>query len=248
MGDHLSPILEGFSNPTMNSAIQMLKASVATSPGKTLSYVQSGEISSYENWKQIVVVNDNLFPPSPIGNGYVISGAGVRPNTTVVSYRFGKSNNGSVYDAIFLNLSQPVMSPDFINGIQYSPPSAKISDPHVIEKNVDFVKSLVVQQKELANSLMSSSKKLGPVSQGITTKDDAYDAAFETDIQAPLPTMSGTLQGFTLIFFTLSFFSLAIIFCININQTSGNTAYAVYAFILFIIGFVITYSAIARLG
>ena len=114
--------------------------------------------------------------------------------------------------------------------------------------NVDFLKQLLEQQKDLANSLMSSAKTITPISQKIDIYDNAYDAAFETDNRTALPNISGTLQGFTLIFFILSYFSLAIVFSININQLSGNTMYAVYSFISFIFLFIILMILINRFG
>jgi hypothetical protein len=104
-------------------------------------------------------------------------------------------------------------------------------------QNLQFLKSLVQQQRELADSLMSSAKKISPVSQNIASSEQAYDAAFESDVTAPIPNISGTLQGFTLVFFTLSFFSLAIIATIHISRISTNNSLAVYAFLGFILIF-----------
>ena len=117
-----------------------------------------------------------------------------------------------------------------------------------ITGNVAFLESLVKQQKDLADSLMQSAKKIGPVIQRKIDTDEAYDAAFESDLTAPLPNISGTLQGFTLFFFILSFACLALVFSININYVSGNTLYAVYTFICFIFLFILSMSLITRLG
>jgi len=117
-----------------------------------------------------------------------------------------------------------------------------------VTANVAFFKDLIQQQKDLADSLMQSAKKIGPVIQRKVSSESAYDAAFESDITAPLPNTSGTLQGFTLFFFILSFTCLAIVFSININYVSGNTTYAVYTFLSFIFLFVLAMSLITRLG
>lgn len=114
--------------------------------------------------------------------------------------------------------------------------------------NTAFLKQLVEQQKDLAASLMSTAKTITPVSQKIGKSDAAYDAAFETDITAPLPNISGTLQGFTLFFFILSYFSLAIVSCVNINQLTGNTMNAVYSFMGFLFMFFILMVLISRFG
>ena len=117
-----------------------------------------------------------------------------------------------------------------------------------ISNNISFVKTLLQQQQELADSLIDSAKKIGPVSQKIITSEDAYDAAFETDVAAALPSGSSSLQGFTLFFFILSFLSLAIVASININVISGNTVYAISTFVGFIILFIVCIALINRFG
>jgi hypothetical protein len=117
-----------------------------------------------------------------------------------------------------------------------------------VSTNVTFVKNLLEQQHDLADSLMASTKKLVPVSQKNITSEDAYDAAFETDTAAALPSGSSSLQGFTLFFFILSFFSLAIIASININVISGDTSYAIVTFISFLILFIVSIALITRFG
>jgi len=103
---------------------------------------------------------------------------------------------------------------------------------------IAFLKSILEQQKSTADSLMKSAKKIGPISQRIENKDSAYDAAFESDLIAPIPNTSGALQGFAYVFFLLSFISLAIVVVIGVSQTSGNISYilgSVGAFIFLII-------------
>jgi len=117
-----------------------------------------------------------------------------------------------------------------------------------IPTRVTFLQNLVQQQEDLANSLMASAKKIGPIGQRKIINDNADDGAFESDIVAPLPNISGTLQGFTLVFFILSFLALAIVSSININYISGNTGYAVYSFICFIVLFIVSMALIIRFG
>ena len=95
---------------------------------------------------------------------------------------------------------------------------------------------------------MDSAKKMGPVSQKLVAQKGAYDAAFESDLLAPLPNTSGTLQGFTLVFFTMAFFSLAIVVSIFVNQTTGNPQTAVKIFGGFIIAYIVTLSLISKYG
>jgi hypothetical protein len=117
-----------------------------------------------------------------------------------------------------------------------------------LSNNITFVKNLIQQQEDLADSLMDSAKKIGPVSQKIITSEDAYDAAFETDSATALPSGASSLQGFTLFFFILSFLSLAIVASININAISGNTTYAITTFVSFIVLFIVSIALINRFG
>jgi hypothetical protein len=117
-----------------------------------------------------------------------------------------------------------------------------------VDGNINFLRGLLEQQSDLAISLLSSANRLYPYTNKKSSADSAYDAAFESDVTAPLPNISGTLQGFTLFFFTLSYFCLAIVFSININQLTGNTMHAVYSFIGFLIIFIMSLSLINRFG
>jgi len=247
MGDHLSPIMEGFNNPTMDSVFREMLKTTPISPGKPLTYVQGGDVLTYNNLSQIVVLNDNFFPEPPGGVGYMITGANVQPDTKVVNYRFGTSNPSSRYNVIFLDLSKPITAIDSNQIFYYSAQMKRAPIPNVPER-VKFLEDLIKQQKDLADSLMQTAKKIGPVIQRKVSTENAYDAAFESDITAPLPNTNGTLQGFTLFFFILSFTCLAIVFSININYVSGNTSYAVYTFISFIFLFIFAIYLINRLG
>jgi hypothetical protein len=76
--------------------------------GNRLSYVNSGEVQTYGNNTEIVVINDGLFPPNNKAIGYTITGDGIPPNTKVISYRFDRSNPRGLYNAIFIGLSNPI--------------------------------------------------------------------------------------------------------------------------------------------
>ena len=237
--------MEGFSNPTMDSVFrEMLKTPNPATP-MPLTYVQEGEIKTYANNSQIVLINDNLFPASPAGVGYKITGINVQPNTTVTSYRFGRSNPNNRHDAIFLTLSKPITNVDGNQTFYYTNPNLIIPD---IQARVNLLKGLVQEKKELADSLMKSAKKIGPISQNKVNKEDAYDAAFETNVDAPLPMVTGTLQGFTFVFYIISFICLAVVFSININIISNNTSYAIYTFVSFIGLFIISIALIIQFG
>jgi hypothetical protein len=124
----------------------------------------------------------------------------------------------------------------------------KNASSNIVGENCDYLHELIKDQKHLSTSLIDSAKRIGGISNYKQTLNDADDAGFETDFQAPLPNTSGTLQGFTLVFFTLSFLSLAIVFSIKINQVSNNTLYAAYTFVLIIVLFISALALIIRFG
>ena len=122
------------------------------------------------------------------------------------------------------------------------------SNSKLNSEKISFLKSILTQQMSTADSLMKSAKKLVPISQRIMNNDGAYDAAFESDIIAPLPKMSGTLQGFTLVFFIISFISLAIISSILVSQISSNTNHVITTLVIFIVLMIVSMSLIIRYG
>lgn len=115
-------------------------------------------------------------------------------------------------------------------------------------EKIAFLKSILSEQKKTADSLMESAKKMAPVSQKLTAKTKAYDAAFESEEVSPMPNISGTLQGFTLVFFTLAFFSLAIVASILTNQATGNVNSALKTFGGFFMLYCVAVGMIIRLG
>jgi hypothetical protein len=104
------------------------KATGSSAAPKPLSLVDNGEVQygvsingAPPNNTEIVVKNDNYvkpgdassgttsgFPSGTGGVGYLLTGAGVPAGTTIKSYRFGSSNFGGKYKAIFLQLSNPI--------------------------------------------------------------------------------------------------------------------------------------------
>ena len=183
MTEHLSPVMEGFENPTMSTLFrEMLKitpVSKSNSRGPKIPVVTS---------------KDGTCPPANS------QGASATSSST------------------------------------YTTTSEKIA----------FLKSILSEQRATADSLMDSAKKMGPVSQKLVAQKGAYEAAFETDLLAPLPNTSGTLQGFTLVFFTLAFFSLAIVLSILVNQTTGNVQTAAKVFGGFVIAYIVSLAFISK--
>lgn len=124
----------------------------------------------------------------------------------------------------------------------------QINDPAGGANKIAFLKTAIKEQRALADSLMESAKKMGPVSQKLSADTQAYQAAFETDVITPVPDIGGTLQGFTLIFFVVSFFSLAIIMSILVNQKTGSVNTALFTFGMFVLTFIFAMFVIIRVS
>ena len=122
------------------------------------------------------------------------------------------------------------------------------SNSKLNSEKISFLKSILTQQRLTTDSLMKSAKKIGPISQKITNKDVSYNAAFESDIAAPIPNMSGTLQGFTFVFFIISFISLAIVMTLTVSQISSNIIHTITTLAAFIILILISVPLIFRFG
>jgi hypothetical protein len=182
--EHLSPVMEGFENPTMSTLFrEMLKITPTT------------KSNSRGSRTAVTRSRDGTCPPS----------TSAAPSLTTASS---------------------------------SPAAEKIA----------FLKSILSEQKKTADSLMESAKKMGPVAQKLSAKVTAYDAAFESEQVAPMPNISGTLQGFTLVFFTLAFFSLAIVASIITSQATGNVNSALKTFGVFFMIYCIAVGIIVRFG
>ena len=98
-----------------------------------------------------------------------------------------------------------------------------------------FLKTFLTEQKNTVDSLMATAKKIGPSAQKIVQADTAYNAAFESDAQAAVPTVGGTLQGFILIFFFISYIvlTLVITLMIYLSVSGGSAAGTFVGFLLF---------------
>ena len=182
--EHLSPVMEGFENPTMSTLFrEMLKITPTTNSNSRGARTAAARS------------RDGTCPPST--------------------------------------------SP--------AAPSLTASSSQTAEK-IAFLKSILSEQKKTADSLMESAKKMGPVARKLSAKATAYDAAFESEEVAPMPNISGTLQGFTLIFFSLAFFSLAIVASIITSQATGNVNSALKTFGVFLFLYCVAVGIIMRFG
>ena len=115
-------------------------------------------------------------------------------------------------------------------------------------KSTSFLKSILIQQKETADSLMSSAKKIGPVAKKITQMEQAYDAAFESDIQAAQPKLGSTLQGFILIFFLCSFVVLTIVSTMMVNMMTDSMRQTLMTFVMFLVLGIVGATLIIQFG
>ena len=129
-----------------------------------------------------------------------------------------------------------------------SSPSSSASSPTDSTTQIAFLQTILEEQKDTVDSLMDSAKKINPVAQKISTMENAYQAAFESDDQASLPTMSGSLQGYTIVFFFLSFFAISIVVSMIVNQATGSTMSAVKTFAGFMVLLIVSIALITRFG
>ena len=190
--DTLSPVMEGFENPTMATLFQeMLKVDVIRETPQKRNLTRTPGTSVGSNTAECR------------------TGSTTRTSTTTASGSGGANGTSS--------------------------------------EKVAFLKSILLEQREMADSLMKTAKKMGPVSQTVLAKKSAYQAAFETEEQAALPNSSGTLQGFAILFFLLSFFSLAILSSIITSQSAGLTG-AAKTFGAFFVVFLVAYGLLTRAG
>jgi hypothetical protein len=143
-------------------------------------------------------------------------------------------------DLVFENLLN-------VNPIKHSK-TMQNADSKRVAPPTAFLKEMLEDKKATVDSLMDSAKKISPASQTLSSLETAYDAAFESEETAPLPNSSGTLQGFTLIFFLVSFFSLAFVTSVYVNNLTGNTTDAIKTFGIFVIIFLPSLGLLTRFG
>jgi len=111
-----------------------------------------------------------------------------------------------------------------------------------------FLKTLLQKEKESVETLLKLASKVGPVVNTMVEHENAYDAAFEAETQAPIPTYGSTLQGFTLLLFYVSYAALMIVVTIYVNATTANAAAAAGTFVGFIVLGFISMGLIQRYG
>lgn len=121
------------------------------------------------------------------------------------------------------------------------------SDSNTPAAPTSFLKTMLIQQKDATKALMNTAKRIGPATQKVVQMEQAYSAAFENDLQAALPDVGGTLQGFVLLFFLVSYGALTIVSTIMTYVVSGSIKNALGIFAAFIFAGIIATSLLARL-
>jgi hypothetical protein len=107
---------------------------------------------------------------------------------------------------------------------------------------------MLKHQREAADSLMATAKKINPVAKTINRMEDAYDAAFESDAKASLPVAGQTLQGFALLLFFVSFVSLVLVGTIVVNNVTKSAKITAGFFVGSIVVGMVVLGVIRRLG
>ena len=120
--------------------------------------------------------------------------------------------------------------------------------PFTAQTPAPLLKKVVLNEKATVESLLKVAAKIGPVVNTIVEKEKAYDAAFESEVPAPLPTYGSSLQGFALLMFFVSYGCLMIVVTIYINATTGNAAMAGGTFVGLLVLAVIIMALIRRYG
>ena len=128
------------------------------------------------------------------------------------------------------------------------PPLTSASADTSVPESTSFLKTMLKQQREAADSLMATAKKINPVAKTINRMEDAYDAAFESDAKASLPVAGQTLQGFALLLFFVSYVSLVIVGTIVINNVTKSGKITAGFFAVSIVVGMIILGIIRRLG
>ena len=111
-----------------------------------------------------------------------------------------------------------------------------------------FLKTLLQKEKESVETLLKLASKVGPVVNTMVEHENAYDAAFEAETQAPIPTYGSSLQGFTLLLFYVSYAALMIVVTIYVNAITANASAAAGTFVGFIVLGFISMGLIQRYG
>ena len=122
-----------------------------------------------------------------------------------------------------------------------------ISESGRSDEPTSFLKTMLIHQRDATKALMNTAKRIGPATQKVVQMEDAYSTAFENDLQADLPDVGGTLQGFVLVFFIVSYCALSLVSSIMTYVVYGSIKNALGIFTAFILAGMIITSLLARL-
>jgi hypothetical protein len=136
----------------------------------------------------------------------------------------------------------PVLKEGFI-----ASPDTQLNEVITIN-DIPLLKDMLIEERNNVEVLMDTAKRIKPIAQQVIQKEQAYDAAFESEQQVPVPRAGATLQGFAILLLIISYISLILVSVISVNIITGNPYTALKVFILMILGGIILYSLIVRLG
>lgn len=124
------------------------------------------------------------------------------------------------------------------------------STPEAIQVDTPspVLKDLIVREKANLDDLIRTAKQLNPVVQKIAPLDTAYDAAFESASERPIPAAGATLQGFALLLLVISYVCLVLVSVITVNMLTGNVMTAGKVFAGFLAVGLIGYAILTRYG
>jgi len=93
----------------------------------------------------------------------------------------------------------------------------------------------LLQQRATVDSLLATAKRMNPIAKKVNQQEAAYDAEFESEVQAAQPKLGSTMQGFLLLFFIFCYVSLTIVTCIAVNTITESGTKAAIAFAMFLV-------------
>ena len=129
------------------------------------------------------------------------------------------------------------------------PSQAPLTLPTVTEdESTSFLKTVIEQQKQSVDSLMSTAKRLNPLAKKASQMEAAYDAAFENEAVAAQPMLGSTMQGFILLFFLVSYVALTIVTCMTVNMLTESGTKTAGTFVMFVVLGLVLLSLVIQLG
>ena len=114
--------------------------------------------------------------------------------------------------------------------------------------SVFILNDMILAEEQTAADLMKTLKNIQPLAQKVLSQPDAYDAAFETDVNVGRPSSKATLQGFAIMLLLLSYLVLTVVVTLSVSYSTNDTYTTGKVFVGFIFLGVVLFSILARLG